>query len=969
MKGKLFGAAITAAAVVMVLHSIIPRTANAAEGDFWQRVYTPTTMNLNGVFGSATLAAAVGEGGVAFVYDGFDWNLVDTPTQLPLHAVWAAGREDIFAVGASGNIFRFSLDGGAERMLSKTSLQLYAVWGRDAHDVYAAGDNGTMLHFDGVEWTYELVPTVNRLRGIAVTRSGHVYVVGDAGYVFRREDGEWVMMETPTTRNLYAVWALADDDIYAVGDSGTVLHFDGLEWTLVGTPTVANLYGVWGTPGNRVFAVGTGGNMIEFDGLDWFLKRLDTWANLNAIINGFIVGDGGNAFQNAQLYPEANNLRITEVDAIDGMVEVTNTGPRFVTGAHPFIYAGRARSGIPQGTVFEAGGVRVFPVPGIASDASDLWLYRTYPFGNPENLIHGLQYGDGGPWAATHVAVEAGKWSGIDDAVRAPRRGTTLAYDGFGITPADWYINETPTMGRHNFTVPGTVPRTLVYPIGTQGFERVSLGDEVIAVEDWRIANSGGIRGAFTTHVVGEERYPGGPRVRAAMIRDQDPRDVTNRVFTPVIETLIDDLHYRWIFRVKVVEPTVSVNGPRLMVQHEAGLVFSDLEFVDMWGVEFRQHGVYLVVDNAGGEPAETPLFAYKWPRGIGDWVTISIEADFFTGEVRARVDTALRGVLPIDPVEGTDVHVYRLSYDGDGPGNTGTTLLDRVIIDARGAVPVFTAVNADATETGVKISWDVVESEPVEGFRVVRSREDGTGETVVSGDAPLGADSRHFDDAGLDPGQVYEYCVTAILPGGDEVRSEPATVAAIDNRALAFEQVSVWPVDGDVYISWKLYGTGDIDGFRVYRRRDGDAEHVVSGEALLPGDERQLTDRNLEPWHTYHYRVVAVAPGGEEIPSQSATVEMRTPAFELTHGRPNPFSSSTSFQYTMPRAAPVSISVYDVRGALVATIEDGIRAAGVHTVAWNGRDRSGARVSAGTYFVRLQAPDVVLTRKIVLVR
>ena len=39
---------------------------------------------------------------------------------------------------------------------------------------------------------------------------------------------------------------------------------------------------------------------------------------------------------------------------------------------------------------------------------------------------------------------------------------------------------------------------------------------------------------------------------------------------------------------------------------------------------------------------------------------------------------------------------------------------------------------------------------------------------------------------------------------------------------------------------------------------------------------------------------------------------------------------------------------------------------AGTHAVSWDGRDASGARVAAGTYFVKLAAGDVTQTRKVV---
>ena len=43
---------------------------------------------------------------------------------------------------------------------------------------------------------------------------------------------------------------------------------------------------------------------------------------------------------------------------------------------------------------------------------------------------------------------------------------------------------------------------------------------------------------------------------------------------------------------------------------------------------------------------------------------------------------------------------------------------------------------------------------------------------------------------------------------------------------------------------------------------------------------------------------------------------------------------------------------VYGVSGALVATLAQGARAAGPHTITWDGRDVRGSLVAPGLYFV-----------------
>ena len=60
-------------------------------------------------------------------------------------------------------------------------------------------------------------------------------------------------------------------------------------------------------------------------------------------------------------------------------------------------------------------------------------------------------------------------------------------------------------------------------------------------------------------------------------------------------------------------------------------------------------------------------------------------------------------------------------------------------------------------------------------------------------------------------------------------------------------------------------------------------------------------------------------------------------------------------------RASPCSMR----RGRLVQTVADGSYDAGRHVVTWDGRDRSGSRVSPGTYFSVLQAEGQRRARKI----
>ena len=86
--------------------------------------------------------------------------------------------------------------------------------------------------------------------------------------------------------------------------------------------------------------------------------------------------------------------------------------------------------------------------------------------------------------------------------------------------------------------------------------------------------------------------------------------------------------------------------------------------------------------------------------------------------------------------------------------------------------------------------------------------------------------------------------------------------------------------------------------------------------------------------------------------------------AFRLGVNYPNPFNPTTVISYELPKETLVTLNVYDVLGQKVATLVNGQRPAGEHTVEFNG-----SRFASGVYFYRLVAGNHVMTRKMVLLK
>jgi 5'-nucleotidase/UDP-sugar diphosphatase len=91
--------------------------------------------------------------------------------------------------------------------------------------------------------------------------------------------------------------------------------------------------------------------------------------------------------------------------------------------------------------------------------------------------------------------------------------------------------------------------------------------------------------------------------------------------------------------------------------------------------------------------------------------------------------------------------------------------------------------------------------------------------------------------------------------------------------------------------------------------------------------------------------------------------------AFELHQNYPNPFNPETQISYSLPEDEQVRLTIYNVLGQRIKVLVDEHQSAGKQTVIWNGRNENGEKVSSGVYFYKLQAGEIVLTKKMSLMK
>ncbi len=93
-----------------------------------------------------------------------------------------------------------------------------------------------------------------------------------------------------------------------------------------------------------------------------------------------------------------------------------------------------------------------------------------------------------------------------------------------------------------------------------------------------------------------------------------------------------------------------------------------------------------------------------------------------------------------------------------------------------------------------------------------------------------------------------------------------------------------------------------------------------------------------------------------------------------LAQNFPNPFNPETWIPYQLSESTEVKISIYDVSGRLVRSLDLGWQPTGSYMTPssaayWDGRNAVGERVASGIYFYTLQTSDFAATRRMVILK
>lgn len=266
--------------VVRVSDSSRKLRASTDGGDTWSEVGTTAKELVAIDFFDAVFGIAAGDDGLVYLTSngGVDWNEFSNGLDEPINAVSRAARNDLWAVGDNGALFRYT--GGEWRALhAGVHMNLRDVSFANADVGMAVGQwyQGDLIPVCGFMRTadggrnWESGLTTNcgagNLNAVCMIDDDHAVVVGEGGGIWTTADGgaTWIQRDSKTTLELFDV-AFADASHgMAVGEFGQIRVSDdgGATWVapVGGAGTNSNILSVSYATRDVVMLAGTEGDV------------------------------------------------------------------------------------------------------------------------------------------------------------------------------------------------------------------------------------------------------------------------------------------------------------------------------------------------------------------------------------------------------------------------------------------------------------------------------------------------------------------------------------------------------------------------------------------------------------------------------------------------------------------------------------------------------------------------------------
>lgn len=234
------------------------------------------------------------------------------------------------------------------------------------------------------------------------------------------------------------------------------------------------------------------------------------------------------------------------------------------------------------------------------------------------------------------------------------------------------------------------------------------------------------------------------------------------------------------------------------------------------------------------------------------------------------------------------------------------------------------------------------------------------------------------FDSTGAGPG--YHWFMVSAHTSDPFIfyDSVPDSGYSVDNLPPAIPKGLVAEIVGecDLYISWMPNVEPDFSNYSIYRGEDPDFT-PEPGNRIAKLYYTSYVDEDYGYSVEYYYKISACDVNGNEsafallTPCETAGVPGSGASHmnALHQNAPNPFAGSTHIAFSIERAGPVRLDIFDATGRHVRALVNENRVPNRYVEQWNGRDARGRLLPCGAYFYRIETTGWNAVKKLTLAR
>ncbi len=414
----------------------------------------------------------------------------------------------------------------------------------------------------------------------------------------------------------------------------------------------------------------------------------------------------------------------------------------------------------------------------------------------------------------------------------------------------------------------------------------------------------------------------------------------------------------------------IQYNENETVIQYDNATFNYFQDHINMQMVLRRGGGIVFYYEELDGSSNSATIGVDNQPGTIG--LEVSYNQDYIQSGMAIAISSGPCW-LDLDSMGGTlspseTMDIGAVISATDLPEGTYNAAIRFTSNDAENPVidiPVTMLITSHDLVT-VDINVSLNSEESPEGAAVVLSNQSGDPNFVFTADIPESGTVQFTNVAdGTYDLQVTLSGYEEYLQTGIAIEEDAQLDVELIEALGAPVNLTVWQVDSGVRMTWDAPGNRSLESFNVYL--DGDLRSNTVHTQYLWADV---------PAGVHTLGVTCVYTTGESDPVEvdyewlsSASTEI-TPANDTFSGiYPNPFNPSTTLKFGIANDEHVVLDIYNLRGQLVRTLDQGKMKAGWHEVTWNGMDGENHSVGSGIYLFRLKAGSYSAIRKAMLLK